>query len=424
MGFELRDYQKTISAKGIEILEKHKMLYLAMEVRCGKTHVALDICRKFNKVLFVTKKKAISSIKKDYIIGGYSFHLEVINYESVHKLPPTQWDVVIMDEAHGMGAFPKASGRAKAMKEIISRSPSCVTIFLSGTPTPESYSQIFHQLWVDFRSPLKYKNFYQFASHHVNKKQKMVSYGRLVNDYSDANEEEIFNIIGHLFIKFTQKEAGFESNIEEEFLYVQMEDETYKLCDRLLKDKVLGLKVIADTPVKLQSKLHQMYSGTIKTEDGKGHVFDLSKAKYIKSRFANQKIAIFYKFKAEFKALKTIFGDKLTEDLDVFDENHDMNIAYQIQSGREGTNLSLATNLVFYNIDFSATSYWQGRDRMTTKDRKENKVWWIFSQGGIEDKVYGVVSGKKTYTNYYFKRDYKIKSKKKQIKDNENNQRR
>lgn len=418
MGFELRDYQKVIIAQGTEILEKHKMLYLAMEVRTGKTFCSLFCCEGADKVLFVTKKKAISSIKKDFKDSGLTFDLEVINYESVHKLPPTQWDVIIMDEAHSMGAFPKKSGRAETMKEIISKSPNCVTIFLSGTPTPESYSQIYHQLWVDFRSPLTYKNFYQFAGHHVNKKQKKVAYGRMINDYSDANEDEIFSIIGHLFIKFTQKEAGFESNIEEEFLYVNMEQQTYDLCNRLVKDRCLGLKVIADTPVKLQSKLHQMYSGTIKTEDGKGHVFDLSKAKYIKSRFANQKIAIFYKFKAEWDALKTIFGDKLTNDLEVFDKNPDMNIAYQIQSGREGTNLSLATNLVFYNIDFSATSYWQGRDRMTTKDRKENKVWWIFSQGGIEDKVYKVVSGKKTYTNYYFKRDYKIKSKKRQIKLN------
>jgi len=381
MGFELRDYQKVIIAQGTEILEKHKMLYLAMEVRTGKTFCAL------------------------FCAEGA-------------ELPPTQWDVIIMDEAHGMGAFPKASGRAVTMKDLISKSPSCVTIFLSGTPTPESYSQIFHQLWVDFRTPLAYKSFYQFAGHHVNKKKKKVAYGRIINDYSDANEEEIFNIIGHLFIKFTQKEAGFESNIEEEFLYVQMEDQTYNLCNRLIKHKSLGLKVIADTPVKLQSKLHQMYSGTIITEDGKKNVFDYSKANFIKDRFEGKKIAIFYKFKAEWLLLKEVFGEQLTDDLETFNENPDMNIAYQIQSGREGTNLSLATNLVFYNIDFSATSYWQGRDRMTTKDRKENKVWWIFSEGGIEDKVYEVVAGKKTYTNYYFKRDYNIKSKKRQIKLN------
>jgi len=63
---------------------------------------------------------------------------------------------------------------------------------------------------------------------------------------------------------------------------------------------------------------------------------------------------------------------------------------------------------VYYNIDFSATSYWQSRDRMTTKDRLENKIYWIFSNGGIEDMVYKAVSKKKDYTLSHFKRDLLI----------------
>ena len=416
MGVVLRDYQEDIVAKGTDILQKYGMLYLAMEVRTGKTFCALFCCKGAKKVLFVTKKKAISSIKKDYESSGLDFHLEIINYESVHKLPKEDWDVIIMDEAHGLGAFPKPSGRAKSMREIILKSHGAATIYLSGTPTPESYSQMYHQMWVNPKSGLsKYKNFYQFANHHVDKKQKMVAYGRLVNDYSDANRDEIFDLIQHIFIEFSQNDAGFDGKIDEKILYVELEQQTYDLCKRLKKDLVLGEKVIADTPVKLQSKLHQMYSGTIKLEDGTRSVFDYSKAKFIKQQFKGRRIAIFYKFVAEYNALMEVFGDEqLTNDLETFN-NTDKSIALQIQSGREGTNLSLASELVFYNIDFSATSYWQGRDRMTTKDRKENKVWWIFSRGGIEDKIYGSVVQKKTYTVTYFKRDYGIKPQK-QIK--------
>ena len=60
---------------------------------------------------------------------------------------------------------------------------------------------------------------------------------------------------------------------------------------------------------------------------------------------------------------------------------------------------------MFYNIDFSATSYWQARDRMTTKDRKHNKVYWIFSEFGIEKKIHNAVSSKKDYTLKHFKND-------------------
>jgi len=42
---------------------------------------------------------------------------------------------------------------------------------------------------------------------------------------------------------------------------------------------------------------------------------------------------------------------------------------------------------------------------MTTKDRPENKVVWIFTKGGIEPDIYKAVSKKKDYTLRHFKRD-------------------
>ena len=77
----------------------------------------------------------------------------------------------------------------------------------------------------------------------------------------------------------------------------------------------------------------------------------------------------------------------------------------QILSGREGISLKLAEALVYYNIDFSATSYWQSRDRMTTKDRLKSDIYWVFSDKGIERDIYKAVSAKKDYTLKHFKRN-------------------
>jgi len=115
-------------------------------------------------------------------------------------------------------------------------------------------------------------------------------------------------------------------------------------------------------------------------------------------------VGIFYKFKEELKALKSIYGDDLTTELSVFDDTN-KSIALQIVSGREGISLKKAECLIYYNIDFSATSYWQSRDRMTTKDSVQNDVYWIFSKGGIEDKIYQAVTKKKDYTLSHFKKD-------------------
>jgi len=94
----------------------------------------------------------------------------------------------------------------------------------------------------------------------------------------------------------------------------------------------------------------------------------------------------------------------LTTDLEEF-VNTGKSIALQIVSGREGISLRQADCLVYYNIDFSATSYWQSRDRMTTKERLKSDVFWIFSKGGIEDQIYKAVINKKDYTLNHFKKD-------------------
>ena len=60
-----------------------------MEVRTGKTLTSLAIAEqlKAQNVLFITKKKAISSIEDDNAMLSPSYNLTVINYESLHKLP-------------------------------------------------------------------------------------------------------------------------------------------------------------------------------------------------------------------------------------------------------------------------------------------------------------------------------------------------
>jgi len=228
-----------------------------------------------------------------------------------------------------------------------------------------------------------------------------------VNDYSDG-KDSIMKEMEKFMISYTQEEAGFESVIIERFLTCKMNEHTPKLITRLKKDKVVegeSETILADTAVKLMSKIHQLSSGTVKFESGESAVLDYSKAELIKKEFEGMKIGIFYKFKEEFNALKSIFGDDLTEDVEEFDST-DKNIALQIVSGREGISLRNAAYLVFYNIDHSATSYWQARDRMTTKERKRNIVYWIFSEGGIEWKIYDAVSKKKSYTLSHFKKDF------------------
>lgn len=404
---KLRDYQESIANKANDILKSKHIVYITAQVRTGKTLMALETCRLYgaHSVLFLTKKKAIGSILSDYESFGYQafFDLDVINDESMHKVDG-DYDLIIHDEHHRFGSFPKPSGGAKTFRKMFGKLPM---IFLSGTPTPESNSQWYHQMWVSYFSPFKEQTFYKWAANYVKIKVKYLGYAT-VKDYSDADYEKIMSVIKSYIITFTQQDAGFSTSVDEEVLHVKMKPQTYTMCDKLTKDLVLkgdNEIILADTSVKLMQKLHQMYSGTVKFESGNSMVLDTSKAEFIRSRFATARIGIFYKFKEEFNALKQVFGDDLTDDLSVFTSSNLKAIALQIVSGREGITLKDADYLVFYNIDFSATSYWQARDRLTTMDRKFNKVYWIFSKDGIEDKIYRAVKAKKSYTTKIFEND-------------------
>ena len=406
---ELRNYQTRLSKEAAEILQRKKIVYLAMEVRTGKTITALQTAENYGakNVLFLTKLKAFSSVQSDYDNVGFSFKLTIANDESLHKIS-CNFDLVIHDEHHRFGAFPKPNATAKLFKKMYGNLPM---IFLSGTPTAESHSQWYHQFWVSNYCPFEQPTFYKWANDYVNVKVKHLGHGK-VNDYTDARKKDFWHLIRYYILTFTQVEAGFSTQVNENVLYCDMDAITYKIIERLKKDLVVqnkeGQLILADTSVKLQQKLHQLYSGTCKFEDGTSKVIDFSKAMFIDNHFKGQKIAIFYKFVEEFNALKNIFGNRLTNDLEEFNTT-DKNIALQIVSGREGISLAKAKYLVYYNIDFSAVSYWQSRDRLTTMDRKVNDVYWIFSKDGIESKIYASVIKKKDYNNETFKRDFGIK---------------
>jgi hypothetical protein len=407
--FEFRPYQNDIIVAAYDILMEHGFVYLAMEVRTGKTLTSLGLAEyaTCKTVLFVTKKKAMSSIQDDYEMLEPGYILRVINYESLHHvMNEYKWDMIILDEAHGLGAFAKPSERALMVKGLIAKCDPLV-VLLSGTPTPESYSQMYHQVYGIPGNPFReFQNFYRFADKHVRVTQKKIN-GLFIKDYSNGLDS-IMQAMQPYMINYSQEEAGFITQVTEEILEVEMKPATQAIIKKLQRDLVIEGKeetILADTPVKLMMKVHQLSSGTIKFESGNSMVIDTTKAEFIKEQFAGCKIGIFYKFKEEFNALQQVFGDQLTTELSVF-EDTDKNIALQIVSGREGISLKKADYLVYYNIDFSATSYWQSKDRMTTKERAFNHVYWIFSKGGIEYEIYKAVTKKKDYTVNHFKKDF------------------
>lgn len=402
MGFKLRDYQEEISDSASEILRKRRMVYLSMEVRTGKTLTAFATLKKVgaDRCLFVTKKKAIASIENDAMTIG--FDADVVNYESLHKVKQ-KYRYYVLDEAHTIGAFPKPPKRYKQLREMIGINDH--VILLSGTPSPESYSQLYHQFKLHPASPFEqYGSFYAWAKSFVDIGVTYVGTGQTVNDYSKARWKDIEPLIKPLMISYTQKQAGFTQEIVERILPVQMRQSTYRMIDAIRIDNIYKGKtdvILADTAVKAQSKVHQLCGGTVIAENGTYRTDD-SKVRAIIDTFKGRKIAIFTVYQEEAAMIRDMIPN-CTDSPETFNSDRTATYVGQIRSSREGVNLSTADCLIYYNIEFSALSYLQGRDRATSKNRTTPpEVWFVMAKGGIEWHIYKTVKNKEDYTKRHF----------------------
>lgn len=403
---ELREYQNNIAMQAAYKLVAFDMCYLSMECRTGKTITALSAAENFDaqSVLFITKLKAIPSIKADYeALKPVSFQLNVINYESAHKAKG-KYDLVIIDEAHSLGAYPKPSKRTQEIKSICERLP---VLYLSGTPSPESYSQLYYQFWVCDSSPWKeYKTFYKWAKVYVNVRQKKVN-GYFINDYSHADKAKIDRDTKDLFISYSQKQAGFEINVNETILQVPMKEQTGRIIEAMRSDLMIeinGNAILGDSPAKLLTKLHQLSSGTVIAENGVHLTFDKSKAEFVRKQFAGKKVALFYVYQSEAELLQSVFPN-WTDSPEEFQASTDKVFISQVRRAREGVRLDTADALIFFNLEFSFLSYEQGQNRLVSKERTTPaEVYFLCSDCGIESKILEAVHGKQDFTLSYYGR--------------------
>lgn len=228
--------------------------------------------------------------------------------------------------------------------------------------------------------------------------------------YDKAIKEKVFADIEHLVISFTQEEAGFTSLVDEEVISLPIPRKLKWLYDEMDSDEVIitsSWAVAASNAADRINKLSQICGGTLKVDDDVTIELSRHKAEFIRDHFPQRKIAIFYKYIGERLILDDVFPDST----DVPEEFNDTDTRYfigQVQSVREGVNLKSADCIVMYNIDFSATSYYQARARLQSKDREDPaKVYWLFYNGGIESYVYEAVQKKRNFTASYYRKTKK-----------------
>jgi len=413
----LREYQKKLIEEAADILIRNGIVYLTLETRVGKTPVSLVSAQRYSDVLnckaevfFLTKKSVIPSIHKtlaelgDQIIAPVT----VMSFDSLHKLRHDPNRIYIIDEAHSFGSFPKPSLRAKNLRLL---TKGCPVILLSATPSPESYSMLFHQLWAcNANIWAEYKTFYKWAAEYVNVKQKRINAIQYVNDYSGAKIDMIEPMIKPIMISFTKEDAGFtHTDVKERIVTCKPSDEVVKMCKELKDNRIICWKaytITADTAAGLMSKLHQLYSGTVIPDNHEGVEVSLHKlGALLRLCGEYRKLAVFYKFIAEREMLLKYLSPFVTEDAQEFEAMERGVFIGQYLSKREGIDLKSADATVFYTLDFAYLSYEQAKNRMQSYHRDTiPELIVLQTEGSLDSRIWKRVKAKKNFTASYFER--------------------
>ena len=400
---ELYEHQEELINQAKPILRKYKLVYIAAETRTGKTLAAIHLLKDdFKKILVVTKKKAISSWNSDIKLSKVK-NFDVINYESIHKMDSKEYDVIVLDEAHSIGSYPKSSQRAKQLKEM-AKDKSIV--YLSATPSAETYSQIFHQLWVSSFTPFEEKSFYQWYKNYGEDDSIFIN-GMFIKQYKASHGEMIMDMVNHLIVTMTKEKANFDVFVNERIHQVEVNENYLNALDYFRNNRIItidGNEIVAETSASALNKLHQLNGGTIKVNDKLSLIVSNHKVNYIKENLGNdEKIVILCNYIKERDLLLTRLANS-TDEVEEFKNGSFKYFIGHIKTFSEGVDFSYADSMIIYSLNFSATTYLQSKERLANKKRvKPIVVHYLFTKGGIDEYIYQAVSNKMNFTNSYYK---------------------
>ena len=400
---ELYEHQEELINQAKPILRKYKLVYIAAETRTGKTLAAIHLLKDdFKKILVVTKKKAISSWNSDIKLSKVK-NFDVINYESIHKMDSKEYDVIVLDEAHSIGSYPKSSQRAKQLKEM-AKDKSIV--YLSATPSAETYSQIFHQLWVSSFTPFEEKSFYKWYKNYGEEYSIFIN-GMFIKQYKRSYEDMIMDKINHLIVTMTKEKANFDVFVNERIHQVEVNENYLNALDYFRNNRIItidGNEIVAETSASALNKLHQLNGGTIKVNDKLSLIVSNHKVNYIKENLGNdEKIVILCNYIKERDLLLTRLANS-TDEVEEFKNGSFKYFIGHIKTFSEGVDFSYADSMIIYSLNFSATTYLQSKERLANKKRvKPIVVHYLFTKGGIDEYIYQAVSNKMNFTNSYYK---------------------
>jgi len=366
-------------------LYAYRLALLVGQPRSGKTLSFLDVCKDYKNPLVLTTKAAVPDIIRQ--AEGIRVPVTVTNHHQLPKLESRAYDLVVIDECHrNFSSYPKPSGLWKEARRVIGNAD---LILSSGTPTAEGYPKLFHPIQLSAYSPWRmYRSFYAWHKDYGRPYTIKIN-GLPIKQYDKINTEYFWGDVARYVVTITREEAGHRFDAHDILINIKMSKKQEKFYKKLDRDQVIGkYDIVADTPTKLITKLHQIAGGFILDDWGEvSYAFDPNpKIEWLKKNIDPDNTIILANYKAEQDALSRLFPN-----------------VGSVTRNAEGVDYSHFDKMVIYSMNFSAAGYEQVRARQLNIKRSK-PVEIVFLLSGIDNYVYKAVSAKQNFTSKWYER--------------------
>ncbi len=331
----------------------------------------------------------------------------IVNYESAWRDPfgswalKQTWPLVILDEGHNIKSPGGKASRfcAKLGKQAIKR------LALTGTPLPHSPLDAYGLY--RFLDPAIFGlSFFRFKLKYA----VMGGYqGKQVISYQNTGEfkEKLDLIRIHVSRDIldlpdaVHTEVPCTLNPKAQKIYETLENEFYAMVDA-------GEITVNNALTKLL-RLQQITSGYIPTDEGDTHNLHSGKADALESLFAsleqNEPIVVFCRFTHDINKVQEIAaktGRKCLElsggkkELEEWQSGKAPVLAAQIQTAKEGVDMTRACYCVYYSLGFSLSDYEQSLARTHRPGQKRTVFYYhLVTEETVDRRVYTALKQRK-----------------------------
>lgn len=340
------------------------------------------------------RNKGLTSKSDIYIINRENVSWLVLNYK-------WDFDTVIIDESSSFKSH--KSQRFKSMRSV--RKYIENIILLTGTPNPQSYLDLWSQIYLIDEGERLGHYITDFRNKHFHQHPHILNNYYLKKDHDLTIENKISDIC----IFYMNHKDYFSLpdviNIER---HVPMGSKTKKIYDKFKLKYVIDINdttVTAEHAATLQNKLLQICNGCVYDNDG--GVININNDKIeelqnIIEENPNENFLVAYNFKSDLKRLKKHFKD-ICEVLDAsgnvqkrWNEGKIKMLLAHPASAGHGLNLQFGgNNIVWFGLTWSLELYQQFNKRLhRLGQNKPVKIIHLITDAKEERKVSQVLQSK------------------------------